>query len=105
MVTAADREAEVARKYELLSPYLDERQQRLWMGTEAREGGHGGVSVVARAAGVARSTVTRGLFELEGGEELAGRARRPGGGRKRAGVGRPGPGWCAAGAGGTGCAR
>ena len=90
MVTAADREAEVARKYELLSPYLDERQQRLWMGTEAREGGHGGVSVVARAAGVARSTVTRGLFELEGGEELAGRARRPGGGRKRAGVADPG---------------
>ena len=64
---------------ELLSPYLDERQQRLWMGTEAREGGHGGVSLVARAAGVARSTVTRGLFELEGGEELAGRARRPAG--------------------------
>ena len=90
MVTAADREAEVARKYELLSPYLDERQQRLWMGTEAREGGHGGVSLVARAAGVARSTVTRGLFELEGGEELAGRARRPGGGRKRAGVADPG---------------
>ena len=60
------------------------------MGTEAREGGHSGVSVVARAAGVARSTVTRGLFELEGGEELAGRARRPGGGRKRAGVADPG---------------
>ena len=90
MVTAADREAEVARKFELLSPYLDERQQRLWMGTEAREGGHGGVSLVARAAGVARSTVTRGLFELEGGEDLAGRARRTGGGRKRAGVADPG---------------
>ena len=55
MVTAADREAEVARKYELLSPYLDERQRRLWMGVEAGEGGRGGVSLAARAAGVARS--------------------------------------------------
>ncbi len=51
MVTAADREAEVARKWELLSPFLDERQRRLWMGTEAREGGHGGVSLVAHATG------------------------------------------------------
>jgi len=86
MVTAADREAEVARRWELLSPFLDERQRRLWMGAEAREGGHGGVSLVARAAGVARSTVTRGLFELESGQEPPGRARRPGGGRKRADV-------------------
>ena len=84
MVTAADREAEIARKWELLSPFLDERQRRLWMGTEAREGGHGGVSLVARATGLARSTVTRGVFELENGDEPAGRARRPGAGRKRA---------------------
>ncbi len=54
MVTAADREAEVARRWELLSPFLDERQRRLWMGAEARKGGHGGVSLVARATGVAR---------------------------------------------------
>ena len=89
MVTAADREAEVARKWELLSPFLDERQRRLWMGTEAREGGRGGVSLVAQATGAARSTVTRGVFELENGEEETGRARRPGGGRKRADVNDP----------------
>jgi DDE family transposase len=87
MVTAADREAEVARKWELLSPFLDERQRRLWMGTEAREGGHGGVSLVAHATGAARSTVTRGVFELENGEDPPGRARGAGGGRKRAGSG------------------
>ena len=90
MVTAADRETEVARKWELLSPFLDERQRRLWMGTEAREGGHGGVSLVARATGLARSTVTRGVFELENGDEPAGRARRPGAGRKRADDSDPG---------------
>jgi hypothetical protein len=90
MVTAADREAEVTRKWELLSPFLDERQRRLWMAAEAREGGRGGVSLVAQATGAARSTVTRGVFELENGEEEPGRARRPGGGRKRADVTDPG---------------
>jgi hypothetical protein len=80
MITAADREAEVARKWELLSPFLDERQRRLWMGTEAREGGHGGMSLVAQATGAARSTVTRGVFELENGEDPPRRARRAGGG-------------------------
>jgi len=90
MVTAADREAEVTRKWELLSPFLDERQRRLWMAAEAREGGRGGVSLVAQATGAARSTVTRGVFELENGEEEPGRARRPGGGRKRAGQTDPG---------------
>ena len=90
MVTAADREAEVARKWELLSPFLDERQRRLWMGTEAREGGHGGMSLVAQATGAARSTVTRGVFELENGEDPPRRARGAGGGRKRAGASDPG---------------
>ena len=58
MVTAADRESEVARKFALLAPVLDERQRRLWMAVEAREAGHGGITVVARATGAARSTVT-----------------------------------------------
>jgi hypothetical protein len=84
MTSPADREAEVSRKYELLAPFLDERQRRLWMGAEAREGGHGGVSLVARATGTARSTVTRGAFELEEGAEADGRVRRAGAGRKGA---------------------
>ena len=44
-----------------------------------------GIALVARAAGVSRVTVTAGVDELDGGAEpLGGRARRPGGGRKRA---------------------
>ena len=83
MVTGADREGELARKYALLAPVLDERQRRLWMAAEAREGGRGGITLVARATGSARSTVTRGVDELEGGA-APGRIRRPGAGRKRA---------------------
>ena len=44
--------------------------------------GHGGVAVVARAAGVSRVTVTGGVRELEAGDEPLGRTRRCGGGRK-----------------------
>jgi len=39
---------------------------------------------VARAAGVRAATVSLGVGELEAGAEPLGRARRPGGGRKRA---------------------
>ena len=39
---------------------------------------------MARAAGVREATVSRGVAELESGAEPLGRARRPGGGRKRA---------------------
>lgn len=72
----------LAAKFATILPYLDERQRRLLLAAEARSLGYGGVSLVARAAGVSRVTVTAGVDELEAGGELApGRARRPGGGR------------------------
>lgn len=47
--------------------------------------GHGGIAAVVRATGISRSTVTRGIRELEAGGDMlsAERSRRPGGGRKR----------------------
>jgi Rhodopirellula transposase DDE domain len=63
-------------------PHLDERQRRLLLGAEARVLGHGGIRLVAAAAGVREGTVSRGAREVESGQEPLGRARRPGGGRK-----------------------
>ena len=74
----------LAAKFEVLFPHLDERQRRLLMGAEARALGHGGIRVVARAAGMREGTVSLGVAELDSGAEPLGRARRPGGGRKRA---------------------
>lgn len=55
--------------------------------------GRGGVAVVTRATGIAKSTIRRGRRELEDGPNLdPGRARQPGGGRKRATVLDPGLG-------------
>ena len=71
-------------KYKGLSPVLTERSRRLWAATEAKALGRGGVALVERATGVSRSTIQRGLRELEAGETLgADRTRRSGGGRKR----------------------
>ncbi len=73
------------RKYTALEPELTERSRRLWAATEARALGHGGIALVERATGVSRSTISRGLRELESGEVLGPeRTRRRGGGRKRA---------------------
>ena len=73
----------LAAKFGMIWPHLDERQRRLLLGAEARALGHGGMRLVARGAGVREATVSLGVSELEAGAEPLGRARRPGGGRKR----------------------
>src|SRR6266700_2122566 len=80
----------LAAKFAVIFPHLDERQRRLLMGAEARALGHGGIRLVARAAGAREATVSLGVDEVEAGAEPLGRARRPGGGRKRAADADPG---------------
>src|SRR3954449_12775057 len=86
MPVDAEVRGQLARRFEVLLPHLNERQQRLALATEARLLGHGGVRAVAEASGVSATTVRRGIAELESGEDSlpVGRARRAGGGRKRA---------------------
>lgn len=72
-----------AAKIRVLLPFMDERLRRLFLGAEARALGHGGIRAVAAVAGVAVSTVSSGVAELEGGAEPSDRVRRPGAGRKR----------------------
>ena len=75
---------QLAARFEVLLPHLNERQQRLALACEARLLGHGGVAAVAAAAGVSPTTVRRGVSELDSGDDPlpVGRARRAGGGRK-----------------------
>jgi hypothetical protein len=76
----------IQAKYRSLKPEMDERLRRQWAAAEARDVGWGGVSVVAQATGMSRTTITAGLRELtlpkEDREWEASRVRRPGGGRK-----------------------
>ena len=78
--------ARVRRKYRVVAPELDERRRRQWAAAEAREIGYGGVSVVARATGLARSTIHAGLRDVRASRRqrvrAAERIRRAGGGRR-----------------------
>jgi hypothetical protein len=75
----------IRQKYRVLKGSLHERTRRLWAVTEAQALGYGGVSLVARATGISRSTIVRGSEEVQRGSGLeGGRIRRHGGGRKSA---------------------
>lgn len=78
----------IKRKYEVLKPELDERGRRIWAASEADFIGHGGVVAVAKATGLAESTIRIGRRETKkisvSREGLSSRRiRLPGGGRKR----------------------
>ncbi len=77
-------EVAIGEKFRMLAGELDERGLRLWAAAEATTLGRGGTAAVARATGIAPSTIGRGRGELARGESPgAGRVRRVGGGRKR----------------------
>ena len=76
-------EVVIGDKYRLLVGGLDERGLRRWAAAEALSLGRGGTAAVARATGIAESTIRRGRRELACGEvPEPGRVRRPGAGRK-----------------------
>ena len=90
-----DLNEEIEKKYRALEPLLDEATLRLWAAVEARSLGRGGVSLVARAIGISRTTIYAGLAELDAADVAqrrrlppapgapSRRIRAPGGGRKR----------------------
>lgn len=56
----------------------------MFAGLLAQERGHGGVVEVARITGMSRTTIRRGMLEIDrASPEATDRVRRPGGGRKR----------------------
>jgi hypothetical protein len=70
-------------RFVAFAPHLDERGRRSFAAAEARSAGYGGIAAVARATGIAPSTIGRGLAELAGASAVpADRNRRVGGGRK-----------------------
>jgi hypothetical protein len=58
----------------------DERGRRLFAASEARAAGWGGLAAVSSVTGLARSTIERGLNDLDAPALAPGRVRREGGG-------------------------
>jgi hypothetical protein len=80
-------ETSIREKLQLLGPLFDERTRRLWAAAEARVLGHSGISLVARATGLSRTTIHQGIKDLTElhateGLETEKRIRAAGGGRK-----------------------
>ena len=71
----------IGERYAAVRRSLNERGRRLFAAAEARTAGHGGISAASRATGIARSTIGRGLKDLDDPDGLSGEVRRPGSGR------------------------
>ena len=69
-------------QYQLLHQVLDERAWRLYLGTEAKKHGYGGIRAVARESGAHKNTVARGLADIAAERLEPGRIRVSGAGRK-----------------------
>src|SRR6266478_3917144 len=75
--------AAMRAKYKVLSAHLDERSLRLCAAGDAKMFGYGGVSFVAEAAELSRTTLYSGSAEVATEPRPdGGRIRKPGGGRK-----------------------
>lgn len=75
-------EKDLRVKYGGIFPLLDERQRRIVAAADAISLGRGGVSKVARASGLSRTTVHSGITEIRTEDVPVEQVRKSGGGRK-----------------------
>jgi hypothetical protein len=78
--------ASIRQKYTAVHGVLHERGRRIWVASEARQLGRGGITLVGEALKMSHATIRRGLQEIESehNESLPQeRSRLPGGGRKK----------------------
>src|ERR1700682_6359989 len=83
-------EAAIRLRWETVGARLDERGRRLFAAAEARSAGRGGLALVSKITGLARSTINRGEDDLDGEPLAKGRVRRAGGGRRSVSEADPG---------------
>src|ERR1700688_2964223 len=75
-------EAAIRLRWEAVGAKLDERGRRLFAAAEVRTAGRGGLVLVSKITGLARSTINRGEDDLDAGPLPKEQVRRAGGGRR-----------------------
>jgi hypothetical protein len=75
-------EAAIRLRWEAVGSRLDERGRRLFAAAEVWTAGRGGLAIVSKITGLARSTINRGKQDLDAQPLPKGRVRRVGGGRR-----------------------
>jgi Rhodopirellula transposase DDE domain len=73
----------IRQRWEADGSKRDERGRRLFAASEVRAAGWGGLAAVSNVTGLVRSTIERGLKDLDGPALAARRVRREGGGPRR----------------------
>ena len=76
------KEGAIRLRWEAVGAKLDERGRRLFAAAEVRTAGRGGLALVSKITGLARSTINRGEDDLDAEPLPKGQVRRPGGGRR-----------------------
>ena len=72
----------IRQRWDMVGSKLDERGRRLFAAGEVRTAGWGGLAVISRITGLARSTINRGEDDLDAEPLAKGQVRRAGGGRR-----------------------
>jgi hypothetical protein len=72
----------IRQRWAMVGSKLDERGRRLFAAVEVRTAGWGGLAIVSRLTGLARSTINRGEDDLDAEPLAKGQVRRAGGGRR-----------------------
>jgi hypothetical protein len=83
MIRSAQARA-AGKRYREMAPVLNEQSRRRFVALEAQALGHGGVSMMARISGLARSTIYHGLSDIRDNVSApSGRVRLEGSGRRK----------------------
>jgi hypothetical protein len=75
-------EGAIRQRWEVVGSKLDERGRRLFAAAEVRTAGWGGLAIVSKVTGLARSTINRGEDDFDAAPLPKGQVRRSGGGRR-----------------------
>jgi hypothetical protein len=78
-----ETEISLTKMFTNVWPHLGERERRLVAAGEAKRIGRRGISMVSRACGLSRVTITKGIKELDEAPLEPGKTRRAGAGRPR----------------------
>src|SRR6201997_1301167 len=75
-------EAAIRLRWDVVGSRLDERGRRLFAAAGVRTAGRGGMAIVSKITGLARSTINRGKQDIDAQPLRKGQVRRAGGGRR-----------------------
>lgn len=75
-------EIKIEERIKYMLPNLNEKQRRLYLGSEAKTYGYGGVSCISRLSKISRATIIEGIKELGIDIPNFPKSRKSGGGRK-----------------------